>query len=340
MLVQLDSFARRVTTTRVVPPDATHRGLAPSAGFDPHRSLQSRPPALEYHRRVRRVLVILGVLASGCNQVFGIEETRPIEPAGIDRDDDGTADEIDNCPDFANVDQIDSDRDDRGDACDGCNECLPCEFGPDHDEDGDHIPDGCDNCPTVGSSNVANADGDDLGDVCDEGAGMQRRVLFDGFGDLATTWAMVGAWTVSGDAAESVDGPHPLNYRLTHIGALIDGTTPWTLEIAFDVPVSPAERDSIGANLVDEQSNLQWGCTVLWQDGVWSLTNGIPQPIALASGRTTMTLSSLRAMSTDRLCEVPGNPEKASRAFLEGYPMSVELFASRSTRFSYVEVIE
>ena len=89
-----------------------------------------------------------------------------------------------------------------------------------------------------------------------------------------------------------------------------------------------------------DQGVVQWGCTVIWQDGVWNLTNGAPQPIALASGRTTMTLGSLRALSTDHLCRVTGNPEKINGAFIERYPMSFELFASRTTRFAYVEVIQ
>jgi hypothetical protein len=43
---------------------------------------------------------------------------------------------------------------------------------------------------------------------------------------------------------------------------------------------------------------------------------------------------------TDHLCLIPGNPEKRNAAFFEGYPMGVELFANRTTRFRYVEVIE
>jgi hypothetical protein len=192
----------------------------------------------------------------------------------------------------------------------------------------------------VSSTNLANTDGDDLGDVCDPDAALQRRVLFDGFGTLAGHWTQTAAWAATGDVAETVDGPHPRGFRLTHVGVLIDGATPWTVEVAFDVPASPADNDSIGANLVDAQGNVQWGCTVLYQSSTWNVTNGVGQPIVLPTGRTKMVLSSKRAMSTDHLCTLPGNPEKVNQAFLESYPMGVELFANRVARFSYIEVIE
>lgn len=281
------------------------------------------------------MIVVVGLLASGCNQIFGIDRTLLAES---DVDADSISDEDDNCPDLANVGQLDTDADGRGDACDSCNECTPCPLGPDHDEDGDHIPDGCDSCPTVAKANDANQDNDDLGDACDSDPRMQHRVFFDGFGTLAPHWVTTGAWAVSGDAAVALDGPTPQGYRLTHIGTLIDGAGPWTLVVAFDVPASPANRDSVGANLVSAEGGPQWACTVLWDENGWNVTNGIPTPITLTS-RTTMTLGSMRATSTDRLCKVAGNPEKASLAVFELYPMSIELFTSRPTQFSYVEVI-
>ncbi len=58
-----------------------------------------------------------------------------------DRDLDGVADTLDNCPDLANATQLDSDNDSFGDACDNC----PDDFNPDQaDENGDDVGDLCD----------------------------------------------------------------------------------------------------------------------------------------------------------------------------------------------------
>src|SRR5688572_25603656 len=85
---------------------------------------------------------------------------------GVDRDNDGVADDADNCVVAPNADQLDSDGDGTGNACDGCTLANPspevaawCEQCADvpnpgqPDGDGDGVPDACDNCPTV-----ANAD--------------------------------------------------------------------------------------------------------------------------------------------------------------------------------------
>ncbi|UCE17296.1 MAG: VCBS repeat-containing protein [Gemmatimonadota bacterium] len=70
-----------------------------------------------------------------------------------DRDGDGIADIIDNCPDQANPGQADSDTDGVGDACDNCLD----EYNPDQDDaDGDTLGDACDLC--------TDTDGDGHGD--------------------------------------------------------------------------------------------------------------------------------------------------------------------------------
>ncbi len=70
-----------------------------------------------------------------------------------DRDFDGIADEDDNCPDFSNAEQSDSDGDAIGDACD--------------DSDSDGLVDAADNCPTVFNPFQADSEGDGIGDDCD-----------------------------------------------------------------------------------------------------------------------------------------------------------------------------
>ena len=75
-----------------------------------------------------------------------------------DLDDDGVANDIDNCPNDANSDQADVDEDDIGDICDDVN---------DLDLDGDDVLDTVDNCPDDANTDQADLDEDGIGDICD-----------------------------------------------------------------------------------------------------------------------------------------------------------------------------
>jgi len=93
--------------------------------------------------------VALATLVAGCNQVLGLEETAPTD-AGVlaDRDGDGVADIVDNCPDDANEMQRDVDGDGIGDACDNC----PIISNPRQENNGelgmqDRVGDVCDPAP-------------------------------------------------------------------------------------------------------------------------------------------------------------------------------------------------
>ncbi|MFA6032910.1 MAG: thrombospondin type 3 repeat-containing protein [Myxococcota bacterium] len=75
----------------------------------------------------------------------------------LDRDSDGVADDVDNCPDVPNPDQKDTDGNKVGDACSD-------------DLDGDSIKNTQDNCPTVANNDQADMDKDGKGDACDDDA--------------------------------------------------------------------------------------------------------------------------------------------------------------------------
>ena len=80
---------------------------------------------------------------------------------GSDADDDGVADDVDNCPNAANPDQLDSDGDLSGDVCDT-------------DDDGDGVADSSDAFP-LDSTESIDTDGDGVGnnaDTDDDGDGI------------------------------------------------------------------------------------------------------------------------------------------------------------------------
>jgi len=107
------------------------------------------------------------VLAVGCNQVYGLDQTKPRDSLVLeDFDGDGKIDLDDNCPMIANEDQRDLDGDLRGDVCD--------------------------DCPLITNAPGGDADGDQIGDICDPHPRAKDCLVFiDTFKDpavFATNW--------------------------------------------------------------------------------------------------------------------------------------------------------
>src|SRR5687767_8851011 len=145
-----------------------------------------------------RVVVVraLLILAIGCNQIYGLDET-DLAPPPPDLDGDSIPDELDNCPVGANPDQRNSDDDDSGDVCDLC---PMIATAGNHDEDSDTVGDQCDLCPT--KPNFAlDADTDGVGDDCDNDfATRNMLMLFDAFASIDPAWqARTAAWMTSND---------------------------------------------------------------------------------------------------------------------------------------------
>jgi len=94
-----------------------------------------------------------------------------------DRDGDGIADAMDNCPAMFNparpLDmgmQADSDMDGEGDTCDVCPldaDTTMCSVPDPLDRDDDGVPDAMDNCTAAANPDQADADMDGKGDACD-----------------------------------------------------------------------------------------------------------------------------------------------------------------------------
>lgn len=98
--------------------------------------------------------------------------------AGGDRDHDGVADNIDNCPDLANPGQ--------------------------ENEDGDAFGDACDGCPPIANDVATDTDSDGVDDACDPDPGVVNHIeLFEGFHHgIPTGWTQTGTWVTSGDGLD------------------------------------------------------------------------------------------------------------------------------------------
>ncbi len=141
---------------------------------------------------------------------------------GGDFDDDGIANEVDNCIFYANSSQTNSDSDTLGDACDNCptidnpdqqdadgdfvgDVCDECPFDPTNDVDNDDICGLSDNCPSAYNPLQEDGDGDSYGDACDNCPThynpAQEDLEGDGIGDSCE---VIRSWLVredgSGDA--------------------------------------------------------------------------------------------------------------------------------------------
>lgn len=104
------------------------------------------------------------VMGTSSDSIVTIKYSPCSVAASGDSDGDGLADDCDNCPEHANVDQSDPDADALGDLCDNC----PEAYNPGQaDLDADGVGDSCDNCVDQPDPSQTDTDGDGLGDACD-----------------------------------------------------------------------------------------------------------------------------------------------------------------------------
>lgn len=138
-----------------------------------------------------------------------------------DSDSDGVLDEIDNCPDVTNANQVDTDSDHLGDVCDT-------------DDDGDDVPDEEDAYPLISLDGRTDTDGDGYPDDCDSSCieiGMSADLDDDNDGIVDSTdncllTPNADQLNTDSDAEGNVCDLDDDNDGYTDVEELADGTDP------------------------------------------------------------------------------------------------------------------
>ena len=139
----------------------------------------------------RCLFVVIGLAACGRVDFDPVAQSGDDAPPFADRDNDGIADDIDNCVEVANPGQENEDHDALGDACDPCPPFV--DTVPPTDPDDDGVSGNCDPSPDV--------PGDEI-------------VLFDGFDATPSGAQIDGTWTFDGTArvTSSLDEESAVTY--------------------------------------------------------------------------------------------------------------------------------
>lgn len=295
---------------------------------------------------VRRGLTVFLLGFTGCQLVFRLDDPTPL-PAGDvlvidDDDDDGIANDTDNCPTLANTDQLDGDDDGIGDACDGCDHCLACSVGPSHDEDGDHLADGCDNCPGTANESQVDADGDQLGDLCDpDPLTQQHRLLFWGFPAIES-WVPPADWQIVGDAATPDPALEEI-VRMTRFGHELVAGKPWSFEVGLELPPNVPDGKIVGVRPVADTGIGSFiSCSLLSSGGAWKLSAGGQQVPTSTEAPVVLHLRANGTLVIDTTtCTIAGGATTmASQTAPGAYPLFPQLFMNPGASVRYIDVIQ
>lgn len=167
----------------------------------------------------------------GCNEVYGLDETRGLPDVDGDRIEDAK----DNCPRKDNADQNDEDGDGRGDVCDQCPLVV--------DKDGDDF------------------DKDGIGDACDPHPDNDRDcvVLVDTFRDPSI---LDDEWQVTGGGFEARDGDLVLHPNAELGSKTVSGLIDLQIIGAMDIESLDTPATSAVVAIVNRGAQLGHTCTL------------------------------------------------------------------------------
>lgn len=288
----------------------------------------------------RAVLTAVAVLvaSAGCNLAFELDET-VAEPADLDRDDDDVLDAEDNCPDLANVDQVNKDGDAIGDACDACIGAPSIN----HDEDFDERDDSCDGCPALVDFPVDN-DGDGVGNACERAAAVvNTRSLFEPFVALSPSWQAAVEWaTDEDDTAGPIAPAPPDDSGLARTDVTLAGAD-WQIDLGVIAGRRWKAGDRAGIVL-----HGLGGTTV--ECSIQCPTDDCGLALVAPNGPSSMPVASVpvvrlrlwvrrNATSSSVICDLGGTTRTATPSVTEA-SWSFAVLASPELRVSYLDLIE
>ncbi|RZV67623.1 MAG: choice-of-anchor B family protein [Flavobacteriaceae bacterium] len=254
---------------------------------------------------------INGLLILLCLALVVSCENEPVEAIFInDIDGDSINDDLDNCPETVNPDQLDTDEDGIGDICD-----------PDDDNDG--VLDIDDNCPLIVNSAQNDIDDDGIGDICDDV--LDLVPLFECENGMAgpypcNDYDLMGHITIEGLGGPGADGNDSWGWTDTTTGkeyALV-GTTSGAAFVDITNPTEPLLLGTLPA----ATNNSPWRDIKVYNDHAFIVSE------AAWHGMQVFDLARLR--------NVPNPPETfTADAHYTGFGSAHNIYINEASGYAY-----
>ncbi|HUS29688.1 MAG TPA: hypothetical protein VMZ53_14390 [Kofleriaceae bacterium] len=282
------------------------------------------------------VYALVAVSAAGCNAVFDLAPTIPLD-AATDFDHDGVDDGRDNCALLANADQANRDEDAFGDACDTCPQLASASV---HDEEGDFTGDDCDPCPGIPDFND-DTDGDGIGDLCDPEPGPpNRRLLFETFEAIAPEWHATGVpWTGGQDAVWPTTNLPSTDRGLENSSLIVTNGYTVVVGVESSMRWTTGDRVEITATRSADAYGCKLECTASTCNGSLTFGSSGGSGVGIVGARPYMRAVMARSTAGYLNCSW-GEAGGIGTPSTTASPTYFSVAGSAQVHVAYVEVIE